>query len=173
MSVAKKTITITLDSDSIDRAIKELRAYEKEIKEKCELLRRRVAEIIQQKAQTGFSGAIVDDTLKGARTASVSVYVKDSDDITLVIAEGEDAIWVEFGAGVHHNGAAGSSPNPWGSELGFTIGGYGTKGVRDVWGFYEDGELILTHGTPAKMPLFHAVQDVIDDIGEIAKEIFK
>lgn len=171
--MAKKTLTINLaDSSSIDSAIRELKAYEKEIKEKCETLRRRVAERIQARAQSGFSGAIVDDVLKGTRIAHVTVSVEDSDDVTLVIANGEDAVWVEFGAGVYHNGAAGSSPNPYGSELGFTIGGYGTKGTRDVWGFYEDGELILTHGTPAAMPMFHAVQAVIDDIGEIAKEVF-
>ena len=81
-------------------------------------------------------------------------------------------MWVEFGAGVYHNGAVGSSPNPYGSELGFTIGSYGTNGARDIWGFYENGELVLTHGTPAAMPLFHAVQDTIDEIPSIAKEVF-
>lgn len=170
--MAKKTITFSLDPGSIDNAIKKVEEYKKEVEKKCETLRRRVAEQIQNSAQSGFAGAVVDDLLKGARYANVTVTVEDTEDATLVIANGTDAVWVEFGAGVYHNGAAGSSPNPYGSGLGFTIGGYGTKGTRDVWGFYEDGALHLTHGTPAKMPMFHAVEAIVDDISEIAKEVF-
>ena len=172
--MSKKVITIDLFSEgSIAEAIRQIQDYKKEIEKKCEEFRRRVAEMIQQRAQQGFSGAIVDDLVKGARTAHVEVTVQSAEDnITTVIANGQDAVWVEFGAGVHHNGAAGSSPNPYGAELGFTIGSFGTKGTRDIWGFYEDGELHLTHGTPAAMPLFHAVQDSLDEIGSIAREVF-
>ena len=170
--MSKKIITFDLSESGIERAIKELKDYKNELDKKCEELRRRVAERIESKAQPGFNGAIVDDVLKGARSAHVYVSVKDEGDVTLVIAYGNDAVWVEFGAGVYHNGAVGSSPNPYGSELGFTIGSYGTNGARDIWGFYENGELVLTHGTPAAMPLFHAVQDTIDEIQSIAKEVF-
>lgn len=173
--MAKKTITFSLDPDSIDNAIKKVEEYKKEVEKKCETLRIRVAQAIQDKAQAGFAGAVVDDLLKGARMANVTVGLGSSlsdKEATLVIANGTDAVWVEFGAGVYHNGAAGSSPNPYGSELGFTIGGYGTKGTQNVWGFYEDGALHLTHGTPAKMPLFNAVVAVSDDIADIAKEVF-
>lgn len=80
---------------------------------------------------------------------------------------------MEFGAGVYHNGSAGSSPHPKGSELGFTIGGYGEgMGKRQTWGFYEDSELRLTHGTPAIMPMYNALKTVCDEIAGIAKEVF-
>jgi hypothetical protein len=57
--------------------------------------------------------------------------------------------------------------------LGFTIGGYGKgMGKREIWGFYEDGELRLTHGAPATMPMYRAVQSVIDNLPELARQIF-
>ena len=117
----------------------------------------------------------MDDLLKGGqRTAQVDVSIDQRDNITLVIARGEDAVWVEFGAGVHYNGSAGTSPHPKGSELGFTIGGYGNgMGKKDVWGFYEDGKLRLTHGAPATMPMYNAVKTVCDEIAEIAREVFQ
>ena len=174
--MGKTVISFGLSEKEIDRAIKELEEYKKDFEKKCEELRQLVAERIRQKAQEGFNGAIVDDLTAesgGARMAEVSVVTEDSDDVTLVIAQGTDAVWVEFGAGVYHNGAVGSSPNPYGANLGFTIGGFGENGKKQTWGFYENGDLKITHGTPATMPMFHAVQDVLADIGDIAKEVFE
>lgn len=37
-------------------------------------------------------------------------------------------LFIEFGAGIHYNGSAGSSPHPKGNEFGYTIGSYG-KGL--------------------------------------------
>lgn len=105
--------------------------------------------------------------------ADVDVTVTDKDNVSIIIANGEDAIWVEFGAGVYHNGSAGGSPHPKGSSLGFTIGGYGKgMGKKSVWGYYEDGDLRLTHGTPAVMPMYNAVKTVCDNISAIAREVF-
>ena len=104
----------------------------------------------------------------------MQVSIDERENVSIVIAAGEDAVWVEFGAGVYHNGSAGSSPHPEGSKLGFTIGGYGKgMGKRQTWGFYEDGELRLTHGTPAVMPMYNAVKAVCDEIADIAKEVFR
>ena len=80
---------------------------------------------------------------------------------------------VEFGAGVYHNGSPGSSPHPHGAELGMTIGGFGKgNGKKEVWGFYENGELKLSRGTPARMPMALAITTVCNDIQSIAKEVF-
>ncbi len=88
------------------------------------------------------------------RYAQVDVSVDNRGSVTVVVASGEDAVWVEFGAGVYHNGSPGSSPHPHGAELGMTIGGFGKgNGKKEVWGFYENGELKLSHGTPARMPM--------------------
>ena len=173
--MAKRVISFGLSEEEINRAIKELKDYKSNLVKKCEEFRHRVAELIREKSQEKFNSAIVDDLTPesgGARMAEVNVIVEDSDDVTLVIAQGEDAVWVEFGAGVYHNGSTGSSPNPYGANLGFTIGGFGENGKKKTWGFYENGDLKITHGTPATMPMFHAVESVLADIEDIAKEVF-
>lgn len=173
--MGKKVIRFGLSAREIDRAIRELEQYKQDIIRKTDLLRERVAERLAELSRDGFAGAVVDDLLKGGqRTAQVDVSIDQRDNVTLVIARGEDAVWVEFGAGVHYNGSAGTSPHPKGSELGFTIGGYGKgMGKKDVWGFYEDGELRLTHGAPATMPMYNAAKTVCDEIAEIAREVFQ
>lgn len=173
--MGKKVIRFWLSAREIGKAIRELEQYKQDIIRKTDLLRARVAERLAELSRDGFAGAVVDDLLKGGqRTAQVDVSIDQRDNVTLVIARGEDAVWVEFGAGVHYNGSAGTSPHPKGSELGFTIGGYGKgMGKKDVWGFYEDGELRLTHGTPAIMPMYNAVKTVCDEIAEIAREVFQ
>lgn len=170
----KKIIRFGLNERDIDRAITELEQYKRYLTEKTKLLRERVTQRLAQEAQSGFAGAVVDDLLKGGqRLAQVDVTYDNKENVSVVIANGEDAVWVEFGAGVYHNGSSGGSPHPNGSELGFTIGGYGKgMGKREIWGFYEDGVLRLTHGTPAVMPMYNAMKVVCEEIREIAKEVF-
>lgn len=174
--MGKKVISFGLSDRDIGRAIRELERYKREFLRKVELLRQRVAERLADEAQKGFSGAVVDDLLQksgGPRYAEVTVSVDQKDNVSLVIASGEDAVWVEFGAGVHHNGSPGTSPHPKGAELGFTIGGYGKgNGKKEIWGYYDDGVLKLTHGTPAKMPMYNAMKTVCNDIASIAREVF-
>lgn len=170
----KKVINFGLSEREIDRVIKELEQYKQEVIRKTALLREKVADRIAELAQSGFNGAIVDDLLTGGvKTAKVDVSLENGENVSLVIANGEDAVWVEFGAGVFHNGSAGSSPHPKGSELGLTIGGYGKgMGKKEVWGYYEGDTLRLTHGTPAIMPMYNAVKTVCDEITEMAEEVF-
>ncbi len=174
--MGKKVIRFGLSDSEIDRAIRELEEYKQDIIRKTEILRERVAEKIAELSQSGFDGAVVDDLVDGGqRTAQVEVRLENRQDLSIVFTDSKDAVWVEFGAGVYHNGSAGSSPHPRGQKLGFTIGGYGEgKGKRNVWGYYdEDDELRLTHGAPATMPMYNAVKTVCDEISAIAKEVFK
>jgi len=175
-----KTIHVSLNSRSIGDAIRELREYKKEIKRKTELLRQQIALEISVAAESRFKMAVVDDLLNApARMANVEVTVEDSGKTSVVIASGEDAVWVEFGAGVYYNGgegAIGKSPHEKGVELGFTIGSMGENGKKNVWGFYEgegnDKTLLLTHGTPASMPMYNSMMEVCRRIDEIAREVF-
>ena len=174
MLVGKKKITIGLSEQDIDRAIRELAQYKADFTQKVELLREKVAERLADEARSGFDGAIADDLIKGGqRLADVKVSVNNRGNLSVVIADGKDAVWVEFGAGVYHNSSPGSSPHPNGAELGFTIGSFGKgNGKKKAWGYYEEGELKLTRGTPATMPMYRAVQTVCNDIQSIAREVF-
>ena len=175
-----KVIDIKLTSKDIDRAIKELDTYKKDFLKKVDTFRERLAKEITDIAQAGFNSAMVDDILPGygsSRTADVTVDYSSTGNVTVIVANGKDAIWVEFGAGVYHNGSVGSSPHPQGSKLGYTIGSYGKGfGKGNVWGYYADPDgktgLVLTHGTPATMPLYNAMKTISDKAVSIAKEVF-
>lgn len=173
--MGKRKITIELTESGIDKAIKELEEYKKDIKRKTALLQDRIAKRIEEEANKGFASAVVDDLVRGGyQKPDMTVNYTTKGDISVVVAQGEDAVWVEFGAGVYHNGNLGSSPHPRGSELGMTIGGYGQgKGKQRSWGFKDaDGTLHVTRGTPAQMPLEKAVLSVLDELPQMAKEVF-
>lgn len=88
--------------------------------------------------------------------------------------QGDDVAFVEFGSGVHYNGHPGSSPNPLGVKLGYTIGSYGWhQGLEDHWWYKgDDGEQHLSYGTEATMPLFHASEYIKQEYKRIAREVF-
>lgn len=169
-----KTISLELSGKGIGSAIREIRAYKLDFEQKVEAFQKRVAERIEAEALSNFAGAVCNDIVGGGvRTASVGVSIQHDGAVSLIIASGSDAVFCEFGAGVYHNGAVGSSPHPKGSELGMTIGSYGQgRGARRVWGYYEDSQLVLTRGTPASMPMYNALKAVCDEILTIAQEVF-
>ena len=171
-----RTIHIDIfDPASIDAAVREIREYSEWVQRKTEELRQRVAYFIAKDASAVFNSAVADDLIgEGAVIGSVDVVVEDNGNMTLVIANGEDAVFMEFGAGVYYNGSVGSSPNPLGAALGYTIGSYGKgNGAKNVWGFKgSDGQLHLTHGVPASMPMYKAMMAVVNDIEQIAREVF-
>lgn len=170
-----EVININLNSKDIDKAIKQIEDYRQEMLRKTDFFRLRLAEELTTEAQNGFNSALVEDIVKGSpRSPQVSVSWNDDGSIAIVLADGKDAIWCEFGAGVFHNGSVGSSPHPLGVELGYTIGGYGKGyGKGNAWGYYEDGELIITRGTPASMPMYNAMKSVVGKVVTIAREVWK
>lgn len=173
--MAKKVIQVRLGDSDIDRLIKEIEKYKADFQKKVDIYRNRIANEIAKLASRNFGSAEMDDKIRGGtRKPNVQVSVSDKGNISVVIADGEDAVWCEFGAGAYHNGSVGSSPNPYGAELGFAIGSYGKGyGSRKAWGYYEDGELVITRGTPASMPMYNAVQEIMKKVIKIAQEVFQ
>jgi hypothetical protein len=172
----KTVVQFGLSTKDINRAIREVNKFKQEFRNKVDTYRKRIADEIAVQASLNFGNSIVDDVIKGnsPRRADVQVTVTERGAISVVVADGEDAVWCEFGAGVYHNGSVGSSPNPYANDLGFTIGSYGKGyGKKQAWGYYdENGELVITRGTPATMPMYNAVQEVMRKSVEIAKEVF-
>lgn len=173
--MSKKIIRFGLGVTDINRAIREVNKFKQDFRNKVDTYRKRIAEELAVQASLNFGNAVVDDVIHGSpRRPDVAVTVSERGSISVVVAEGEDAVWCEFGAGVYHNGSVGSSPNPFGNDLGFTIGSYGKGyGKKQAWGYYdENGDLVITRGTPASMPLYNAAQEVMRKAVEIAKEVF-
>lgn len=171
-----KTVKISLCAADIDRAIRELSEYKKSLAEKTEIFRQRVAKELAGYAKQLFDAAredIVSGGNGGLEPVEVDVEERGGG-LSVIVASGHDAVFIEFGAGVYHNGAAGSSPHPKGQELGYTIGGFGKGfGKRQVWGYRDESKnLILTRGTEAMMPMLNAADRFAEAASEIAREVF-
>lgn len=167
-----RTIKCTLNSKSIQNAIKELKAYQNELKNKNELFVQRLAEL-------GIP--VIDQNIaiaQGDSDKNHNTYIKinrfDGYAQATLVCESSSILFLEFGSGIHYNGAAGSSPHPKGEELGYTIGSYGQgKGKNDSWTYYsESGEWIRSYGTEATMPMYKASVEIMQNIRRIAKEVF-
>ena len=167
-----KTIKCTLSQKSIRKAIDEIKNYQKSLRNKNEIFIKRLCEL-------GIP--VIDQNIlvaQGDSDKNHNTYIKinnfgDYAEAHL-ICEGIDLLFIEFGAGIHYNGTAGSSPHPKGEEFGYTIGSYGQgKGKNDSWVYVSDsGEWVRSYGTEATMPMYKASVEIIQNIRKIAKEVF-
>ena len=166
MSVAKRVITMNFSSNSIQSAIRELKSYRDSIDAKMDKLLEKLARIGVQEASVRFTTAMYD----GVNDSSVTLEpIKDG---YCIKAEGRAVAFIEFGAGVYHNpGEPYPNPRPTGIV---GIGEYGKGyGKRPAWGFRDDsGELVITHGTPAAMPMWYASEEMRSEILKTFKEVF-
>jgi hypothetical protein len=166
MSVAKQVITMSLSSSSIQNAITELKAYRDSLDAKLKKLLEELAYIGVKEASVRFTTAIYD----GVNDSSVTL--ESTKDGYCIKAEGKAVAFIEFGAGVYHNPGE-PYPNPRPNGI-VGIGEYGKGyGKRPAWGFRnDDGELVITHGTPAAMPLWYASEEMRNAILKTFKEVF-
>ena len=169
-----RTITFDVcDPGAINNALHELHTYTSWFQWKCRELRERVATRIAWNAQNGFNTARGNDIIKGEWPVDnrVDVTLDHQGNVSVIIASGEEAVFIEFGAGVYHNGPAGDSPHPWGIENGYTIGSYGQhKGVRNAWNIISG---VVTRGTPADMPMYRGAEEAIRTLDDIVKDVFR
>ena len=167
-----KILKSNLSNRSIQNLIKELEEYKDVIVDKNDLF-------IKKLAETGIPVIELNiSSVQGDSNKNHNTYIKlnsygDYSRATLV-CEGRDILFIEFGSGIYYNGLVGTSLNPKGKELGYTIGSYGKgKGKQNTWGYYSDsGELVLSHGTQATMPMYKASLEIKQKTIQIAKEVF-
>lgn len=172
----KKSIHMDLSEAGIKNVIREVTGLKRVYKNRVERAEKRIAFEIRDKALNLFGRALVDDIIGSPDyEPRVSVDVELNGKTYVVVASGPDAVFIEYGAGVYHNGAAGGSPHPEGVENGYTIGGYGKgHGIRNTWAFKsENGETKLTHGTPAAMPMYKAQKYAVNKIYKILEDEFR
>lgn len=168
-----KRISIDLFSGkSIQNAIKQVKVYKDRIGDKCELFVRRLAEVGIPIIDQNIASAAGDSDKSHYTYIKINSFGSYAQ--AQLIVEGKDLLFIEFGAGIHYNGAAGSSPHPLGQEMGYTIGSYGKgQGKNDFWFYYADGgESVMSHGTQATMPVYKAGVEMRRQILKIAKEVF-
>jgi hypothetical protein len=160
-------LSIALSESSINAAIKQLARYKKWVSEKTALLLERLALIGANEASVRFATAIYD----GVNDSDVSVDIQGNK--AVISAKGNAVCFIEFGAGVYHNPG---EPYPLPRPAGIVgIGEYGQgKGKRQAWGYYgESGELVITRGNPAAMPMWNALKEMEHEVLRIAREVFR
>ena len=159
-----KSIRIELSDESINKAIKELKAYKLWVQTKEKELRLRLASAGATVASIRFSRAI-------SATNDVSVRVDDNGTTATIYAEGGQVAFIEFGTGIKYGyghpeaGKFGFGPGTWsdGPE------GKGHWDNEKGW-WYGSGK--HTYGNPPAMAMYGAVQEITEKVTQIAREVF-
>ena len=157
---------MSLSAKSIGEAVKQLKAYRDSIEDRKDKLLEELVNIGLYEAQVRFTNAMYD----GVNDSEVTVEAIENG--YRIVAEGKAVAFIEFGAGVYHNP---TEPYPKARPDGIVgIGEYGKGyGKRQAWGFRDDsGELVITHGNPAEMPMWHASEEMRNSILKIARRVF-
>ena len=162
----KTVITVGVGEKEIDRAIQELKRFKQEFLEREKRLIEGLAEIGIKEASVRFTTAMYDGV------NDVSVQLDKNNNGYVIVAEGKAVAFIEFGAGVYHNGSE-PYPNPRPNGI-VGIGEYGEgHGKRKAWGYLdENGELVITRGNPAAMPMWYASEEIKNSVLKVVKEVF-
>ena len=162
-----KTIEFDLSPEGVAKGLRELLAYKKWVEKKTAEIQEKLAIIGAREASVRFSGAMYD----GTNDSYVDVQRKDNN-VWEILAQGEAVCFIEFGAGVYYNGSE-PYPNPRPEGI-VGIGEHGKgQGKNPAWGFYDvDGNLRITHGNPAAMPMYYSVELMQRELTRIAHEVF-
>lgn len=156
-----REITIDLSVEGINKAIKDIEKFQKEVENKLDLLCKRLAEL-------GVS--VVADDYGYTRGGEITVDWEKVDDGYLVTAAGKGVMFLEFGAGdeagTGFQGAdvpVDTSPGSWSSTHGkqYSENGYW------VWNGHVFRSIAPRSG------MYFATERIKQEAESIAKEIFK
>ena len=162
----KTVINVGLGENEIERAIQELKRYKQEFLNREQRLVEGLAEIGLKEASVRFTTAMYDGI------NDVSVHLDVTNDGYAIVADGKAVAFIEFGAGVYHNTSE-PYPNPRPTGI-VGIGEYGKgHGKRKAWGYIdESGELVITRGNPAAMPMWYASEEMKNSVLKVVREVF-
>ena len=165
---------------SINRALKETRAYKKALDEKTRIFIERLNQVGIQAAAMYFSKA----TYAGEPDVLIEeqpVKKRGHEYTARIRATGDTVLFIEFGTGIYHE-------NPHQLEYGYYAGSYGPKALQP-WGWFYTGtpgphpprstdiakghtRSVHTFGNPANMPMYNARKHILTLFSSIAEEVF-
>lgn len=172
-----KKIVLSLSPHDMERAIREIQAFERYIQDNTAELLRRLAQRGYEIASFNFSWATYD----GTNDVSVSVEPR-SDTSIAVVAVGNATLFIEFGTGItypdDHPEAATHQMirGEYGHQLGRLPGGWrydgdpGTNGEVITSG--KHAGQVHTYGNPANMCMYRSVREVEREFEEIVRSVF-
>lgn len=164
----KEIIVDPYAPSSVDAAIKDLKEYEKWLKEKSLELCKRLAEIGANVAEISYASGFIDDG-----NDDVVVSVEAYNDGYAIVANGYSVCFLEFGTGVAAGNGYDTSeveppvditPASWSSTQG--------KGhfAKDGYWFSPEGHYYTM--TVPRMGMYNAVEATKRQIEQVAKEVF-
>jgi len=184
--MARRNIKVPLTTAGINSLITELEKYKQSLNDKNAEFVKRLAEVGIPVIDQRMAHVIGDSDPTHYTFLKVNSFGDYSQAVLTV--EGQDLLFIEFGAGIHFNGPGGTSPRPsvngkingatydfkGGQDLKYTIGSYGNhNGLKHSWIYRADtGEWVRSWGTQAAMPVFHASMEILERVQDIAREVF-
>jgi hypothetical protein len=147
------------DYASVSMAKRRLDEYVADLIEKANTVCERLATIGAVRASLDFSRAIYNGT------NDVAVTVEPIDNGYAIHATGNAVLFIEFGSGASYGYG---HPEPEGYGPG-TYPGKGHWDDPDGW-WYGDHE--HSYGNPPAAAMYHAKQDVLQEVQRIADEVF-
>ena len=162
-----------LSADSLTKLADEFKAYVNSLDMKCEQFTERLINevgipIVEQNISSfrGDSDKHSTTYVEMHRYPNKGVFAK-------LVVQNEDILFIEFGAGIRYNNG---KAHPQASELGYGVGTYPGQqnAINPGYWWYKDdgGDLHLSFGTEATMPLYKAYIGIVDQVGTIAREVF-
>ena len=147
------------DYASVSRATRRLDEYFADLIEKANTVCERLATIGAVRASLDFSRAIYNGT------NDVAVTVEPIDNGYAIHATGNAVLFIEFGSGASYGYG---HPEP----EGYGPGTYPGKGHWDDPNGWWYGDHEHSYGNPPAAAMYHAKQDVLQEVQRIADEVF-
>ena len=148
-----------IDYASVSRAQRRLDEYFADLIEKANTVCERLATIGAVRASLDFSRAIYNGT------NDVAVTVEPIDNGYAIHATGNAVLFIEFGSGASYGYG---HPEP----EGYGPGTYPGKGHWDDPNGWWYGNHEHSYGNPPAAAMYHAKQDVLQEVQRIADEVF-
>lgn len=156
-------ITFGIDGSGIDKAIKQVEDYKRDIERKADEVCKRLAERGVEVAQLSFSSAVYD----GNNDVGVTME-KKGNAWYAVVATGQATLFIEFGSGIIGEG----HPQPLGYKPGSWSDGSQGKGhwKNPPW-YYAHGK--QSSGNPPSKSMYET-RKLLDEVelARIAREVF-
>lgn len=160
-----KKIIFGLSTKEINRAIRELEQYKKELNRKTSLLIEALTDrgVEIAKAQIRELGAVYTGELE----ESITGYFNPTVQVGIIRAGAPYAIYVEFGTGI----VGASSPHPAPAGWRYDVNNHGEAG----WWYFNDRDQKWhwTKGIESRPFMYNTVQILERESVRIAKEVFR
>lgn len=162
-----RTISLTLDPDSIDRAIKQLEDYRDSLQQKGNEICQRLANVAELRASVAYDATMYDGFPK-----DYEVHVETINNGFAVVASGETVLILEFGAGVTYGYG-----HPLAGQFGMGPGTYPDgKGHWDNphgWWIPKSAGGGHTYGNAPSMAMYWSAQEARREVEQVAREVFR